>query len=84
MHREYVRARLEEFLGLLRREQELKEQLLALKMHGRRATPEEAAERLAAHDSLIAEIERLRQEGMLPILEEMARFVAAGRVNHVH
>jgi hypothetical protein len=80
---EEVEEAMERFLALLGREQEVKEELLALEMRGTRATPEELHRRLARHDNLIAEVGRLRREEMLPILERLTAFIASTRVNRV-
>lgn len=83
MTREEVQQRLDAFMGLLDQEQVLKEELLALRLYGRRATEDEVAEQLARHDELIREIERLRAEEMLPLLEEVAAFVSSQGLDHV-
>lgn len=83
MTREEVQQRLDAFMGLLDQEQLLKEELLALRLYGRRATEDEVAEQLARHDELIREIERLRAEEMLPLLEEVAAFVSSQGLDHV-
>lgn len=76
MTREEVQARLDAFLALLQREQEVKEELLALKMMGHKATEEALKEKLQRQNDLLAEVERLRHEEMLPILEELASFIS--------
>ena len=83
MTREDVEERLERFLELVDRQQEVREELLALKMHGHRATEEEVSERVARHQELIQEIDSIRQEKMLPILEELTRFIASVKVDNV-
>lgn len=83
MTREEVQERLDAFMVLLDQEQILKEELLALRLYGRRATEDEVGEQLARHDELIREIERLRHEDMLPLVEEVAVFVSSQRVDHV-
>lgn len=83
MTREEVQERLDAFMVLLDQEQILKEELLALRLYGRRATEDEVGEQLARHDELIREIERLRSEDMLPLLEEVAAFVSSQRLDHV-
>ncbi|MBI3926460.1 MAG: hypothetical protein HY319_13045 [Armatimonadetes bacterium] len=84
MTREDVEQRFATFLGLLDREQALKEELLHLKLRGRREEQAEVAERLRRHDEILEEIEDIRHREMLPILEELARFIASGGVNRVH
>lgn len=83
MTREEVQERLDRFLALLDQEQELREELLALPLHGRHAVDEVVAEALSDQDELITEIERLRTEEMLPILEEIAEFIGGARVDRV-
>lgn len=79
MKREDVQARLDAFLELARREQEIKEELLALNMMGHKATEQGLNEQIQCHDDLIREIARIRHEEMLPILEEVAAFIAQAR-----
>ena len=83
MTREEVQERLDRFLALMDREQELREELLALPLHGRHAVDEVVAEALSDQDELITEIERIRTEEMLPILEEIAEFIGGARVDRV-
>lgn len=83
MNREDVQQRFEAFLVLLGRENELKEELLALRMGGRRATADEAEDRLRAHQELIDAIERIRHQEMLPLLDELMAFVARARAGRV-
>ena len=79
MTREELMKEAETFMGLLHREQEIKEELLALKMHGAQATQEAIDRKLAKHDTLIAEIKQLRFEEMLPILERITQFIAEAK-----
>lgn len=81
MTREEVQERFDAFMVLVDQEQVLKEELLGLRMYGRRATEEEVAENMLRHDELLQEIERLRMEEMLPILEEIAAFLASRHVD---
>ena len=77
--REELMKEAETFMALLHREQEIKEELLALKMHGAQATQEAIDRKLGQHDSLIAEIKRIRFEEMLPILERITQFIASAK-----
>lgn len=79
MKREDIHARLDAFLELLQREQGIREELLALKMTGHRATDEDLSKQITHHDELIQEIARIRHEEMFPILEEIAAFIAEAR-----
>jgi len=83
MTREEVQERLDRFLALMDQEQALREELLALPMYGRHATEEAVELALNTQTELIAEIERLRHEEMLPILEEIAAFIGSARVDRV-
>ena len=76
MTREEVQERLDAFLALIEREHELKEELLALKMMGHKATEQAMKDKLQQQNDLLAEIDRLRNQEMLPILEELAAFTA--------
>jgi hypothetical protein len=77
MTRSDVEDRLERFLSLIDQQQGLREELLQLKMWGKRATEDAVADRLGRQAEMIQEIERLRNEEMLPILEELAAFISA-------
>lgn len=77
MTREEVQERFDTFLALLDREQELKEELLRLKLRGTRDEKDQIAERVARHDELIQAIEELRHREMLPILEDLAAFIGS-------
>lgn len=83
MTRGDVEERLERFLALIDQQQGLREELLQLKMWGKRATQEAVADRLGRQAEMIEEIERLRNEEMLPILEELAAFISAVRLDGV-
>lgn len=78
-----VSQMLEHFLSLLQREQELKEELLSLKMFGSHATADDVTVKIIRHSDLLAEIERLRTEEMLPILEHLASFISDTRMDRV-
>lgn len=69
----------EEFLKLTDRQQAIREELLELQMHGRRATEERVAAQLEEQQSKLDEIERIRMQLMLPILEKLAAFIASVR-----
>lgn len=76
---EELREKFRQINEYLEAERSLKEELLRLKLHGTRATELEVQEKLAHHDELIAEIERNRRENILPIIEELVKFIAARR-----
>lgn len=73
---EEVQERTRRFQELLGREKELQTFLLKLKMTGDYT---QIQEKLRQHDEAIAEIHRIRHEGMLPILKELNDFVQAAR-----
>lgn len=83
MTRNDVSQMLESFLSLLQREQELKEELLSLKMFGNHATADDVTRKVVRHADLLAEIGRLRTEEMLPILEYLASFISMTRMDRV-
>lgn len=83
MTRPEVEERLQRFLRLVDTQQALKEELLYLEMRGKRATPETVSEQLQRQYDLVAEIERVRQHQMLPILEELAAFLGSQRIHGV-
>lgn len=83
MTRSQVEEKLEQFLELLDEQQVLREELLALKMGGKRATEEAVREALQRQTDMVAEIERIRMEQMLPILDELARFLNSRQVQGV-
>lgn len=78
-----VTQTLEHFLSLLQREQELKEELLSLKMFGSHATADDVSLKITRHNDLLSEIERLRNEEMLPILDGLASFISLTRMDRV-
>ncbi len=75
MTREEVVKKMEEFLEYMRREEELREELASLEFLG--DSDEETQRSIELQDKLMEEIELLRKEKMLPILEEIADFIAA-------
>ena len=83
MTRSDVEERLERFLALIDQQQGLREELLQLKMWGKRATEDAVADRLGRQAEMIEEIERLRSEEMLPILEELAAFISSVKLDGV-
>jgi len=64
-------------------QQSLREELLHLKMNGKRATQEAVAEQLDRQNRLLSQIEQIREQQMLPILEELAHFIASQRIQGV-
>ncbi|MBS2038904.1 hypothetical protein JST97_28235 [bacterium] len=69
----------EEFLQLTDRQQLLREELLQLQMFGKRATEERVAAQMEEQQAKLDEIERIRMQLMLPILEKLAAFIASVR-----
>lgn len=67
----------EEFLQLTDRQQALREELLELQMFGKRATEERVVAQIEEQQSKLDEIERIRMQLMLPILEKLAAFIAS-------
>ncbi|MBM3276451.1 MAG: hypothetical protein FJZ00_14950 [Candidatus Sericytochromatia bacterium] len=73
---EEVQDKTRQFQALLNREKELQTFLLKLKMTG---DDEQVREKMRQHDDAIAEIRKLRHEGMLPILKELNDFIKAAK-----
>jgi hypothetical protein len=73
---EEVQDKTRQFQAFLSREKELQTFLLKLKMTG---DDEQVREKMRQHDDAIAEIHKLRHEGMLPILKELNDFIKAAR-----
>ncbi len=61
------------FNEMMMEEKKLQEELLGLDMSGRK---DRVRSKLERHDEILQEIDKLRTEKMLPILEELAKFVA--------
>ncbi len=76
MTHEEVQDRTRRFQEFLGREKELQTFLLKLKMTG---DDEQVREKMRQHDEAIAEIHRIRHDGMLPILKELNDFIQAVR-----
>jgi hypothetical protein len=74
---EDVQDRTRRFQELLGREKELQTFLLKLKIHG---DDEQVREKMRSHDEAIAEIHRIRHDGMMPILKELNDFIQAVKV----
>jgi len=70
---EEIKEKIKKFDGFLDQEMKLQEELLTLDIHGTRDKVERLAKR---HNEILAEIERLRSEEMLPMLEDMVEFIA--------
>jgi len=83
MTRSDVEKQLDHFLSLIDQQQGLLEELLQLKMWCKRATEETVAERLNRQTEMIDEVERLRHQEMLPILEGLAAFISTAKVDGV-
>jgi hypothetical protein len=75
-----VKKRLESFQKWLAAEQSCQQELLNLNIHGSRDQVEKAQ---ARHEELIAEIERIRMEEMMPILEEVSEFVSVSQAREL-
>ncbi len=75
MDQDGVRNRMEQFVALMREEQELRDQLLALDFTA--VSPDVFAKNLAKQQELIGGIDTIYQEKMLPIMRELAEFVGA-------
>lgn len=74
MNKKDVKDRMELFLRYLREEQELRDQANALSYA---PAPEKDVRKTMRQESeILKKIEALRQEKMLPILEELSKFVA--------
>ena len=71
--REEVVEKIKEFNGYMNQEKELQEELLGLKISGSQDATIVAAKR---HDEIIKEIDELRMNKMMPIISELAEFVA--------
>ncbi|MBI3927145.1 MAG: hypothetical protein HY319_16535 [Armatimonadetes bacterium] len=74
MTQEEVAELLDQFQKHLGAEQRLQEELVGLKISGSRDQVAKAQKR---HDELIEQIDRLRIEEMIPVVERIAQFVAA-------
>lgn len=68
-----VRERLEKFLYYLRQEQELRDQIAALQFYG---SEKDVAGAMKQETEIMKEVEKLRQEKMLPLISEVAAFVS--------
>jgi len=73
MTKQEVKEKMKQFVDLVLREKELQEKLLNLTM--RTGDKKELQNRLAQHDRMIEEIEDIRQNKILPMMEEMAAFI---------
>lgn len=74
MNRDQVRARMERFYRYLAQEQELRDELTSLKFTN--VSEQTARESLSRQHQLLAQINRLHKEEMLPMVSELANFVA--------
>lgn len=68
-----VVEKIKEFNEYLAQEQALQEELLTIDISGSRDKVHKNAER---HDEIIAEIEKIRNEKMMPIIEDLSKFVS--------
>lgn len=68
-----VREKMELFLRYLREEQELRDQAASFSMFGQE---KEVRESIRQESEVLKKMEKLRQEKMLPLLEELGSFVS--------
>jgi hypothetical protein len=68
-----VEEKIQKMNEYLTQEKELQEELLRLEISG---TRDLAAQRLRRHDEILEEIEEIRMKKMMPIIDELAAFVA--------
>lgn len=71
--KEEVVERIKLFNDYMAQEKELQQELLEISMSGSR---DASAKALKRHDEIIAQIEKIRMEKMIPILDELSAFVA--------
>ena len=74
MTKKELKEKIREFVKILQLERELQFKLLDIEMID--FDDEKLREKLALHDSLLEDIDKLRMEGMIPLMEELAAFVA--------
>jgi len=74
MDEKELRAKIRDFVKILALERELNFKALDIELVG--FDEDELVEKLELQDDLIEDIEKLRMEGMLPLIEELAAFVA--------
>jgi hypothetical protein len=75
MKRQQVRTNMEQMLKLMRQEQELRIELSALDFS--MVTEEEFRANMKRQRQLIARIDAIRQQQMLPLMRRMVAFIAA-------
>ena len=75
MKRQQVRDNMEQMLKLMRQEQELRVELAALDFS--LCTEEEFRANIKRQRQLIARIDAIRQQQMIPIVRRMVAFIAA-------
>ena len=75
MTKDEVRQKMEQFFGYLMEEQELREELSSLKFNN--VTEQELKEAISRQNRLLKQIDRVHKEKMLPLVNEVADFVAA-------
>lgn len=75
MQRKDVKEKMEKFLYHLRQEQEMRDEVASLNYLA--VPPKELQENLKRESQLLAQMETLRQEKMLPILKDLAQFVSS-------
>lgn len=75
MTKQEVIEKMEYFSELVEKEQKLQEELLSLQMYG--SDPNVIREKLQRHDEIIKEIEDIRFNRVIPLLKEIADFVAS-------
>lgn len=75
MKRQQVRTSMEQMLKLMRQEQELRIELAALDFS--LCTEEEFRANMRRQQQLLARIDAIRQQQMLPLVRRMVAFIAA-------
>ncbi len=74
MTKQEIKEKMKEFTGYILQEKEIKEKLLKLRLVA--SDMKILKDRIAEQDNLLAEIESLRKEKMLPLIEEIAQFIS--------
>lgn len=74
MTKQEVKEKLHKFMGLVLKEKTLQEKLLNLKLMSN--DKEVLKERIREQDRLLDEISNLRKKEILPLIEEVAKFVS--------
>lgn len=75
MKRDDIRQKMEKFLQYMREEQDIRDQLTALQFVAEDEV--RLQETMSQQNHLLRSLDHLRQEKMLPLLDEVAAFVAS-------